>query len=116
MTAVFLAGTINFSQLPISLGPVLDQALGKGAAAGLVTALSTPTAAGGLGRPDLVPVVATNPLTLVQQVNFGFPTAITQGVGNPNTAVNGYLIGSYLQDGFKLRPNLYLSYGLRYDY
>ncbi len=116
MTAVFLAGTIDFSQLPISLGPVLDQSLGNGAAARLVTALSTPTAAGGLGRPDLVPVITTNPLTPVQQLNFGFPTAFAQGVGDPNTVVSGYLIGSYLQDGFKIRPNLYLSYGLRYDY
>jgi Carboxypeptidase regulatory-like domain len=116
MTAVFLAGTIDFSQLPISRGPVLDQSLGNGAAARLVTALSTPTAAGGLGRPDLVPVITTNPLTPVQQINFGFPTAFTQGVGNPNTTVSGYLLGSYLQDGFKIRPNLYLSFGLRYDY
>jgi hypothetical protein len=116
MTAVFLSGTIDFSQLPISLGPVLDQSLGNGAAAQLTTLLSTPTAAGGLGRPDLVPVITTNPLTPVQQVNFGFPTAFAQGVGDPNTAVSGYIIGSYLQDGFKIRPNLYLSYGLRYDY
>src|SRR5262249_56949423 len=89
MTAVFLSGTIDFSQLGIPLGPVLDQSLGKGAASQLVTALSTPTGAGGLGRPDLVPVITTNPLTLVQQINFGFTPAITQGVGNPNTTVSG---------------------------
>jgi hypothetical protein len=116
MTAVFLSGTVDFSQLPISLGPVLDQSLGNGATARLVTALSTPTAAGGLGRPDLVSALTTDPLTLVQQINFGFPTAVTQGVGNPNTSVSGYLLGGYLQDGFKVRPNLYLSYGVRYDY
>jgi hypothetical protein len=116
LTAVFLGGNIEFSQLPVSLGPVLDQSLGNGAAARLVTALSTPTAAGGLGRPDLVPVITTQPLTTTQLINFGFPRAITQGFGNPNVSVSGYLLGTYLQDGFKVKPNLYLSYGLRYDY
>ncbi|HEU0186141.1 MAG TPA: hypothetical protein VFS27_12550, partial [Blastocatellia bacterium] len=116
MTAVFLAGVIDFSQLGIPLGQVLNQAQGNGAAAQLATALSTPTAAGGLGRPDLASVVTTDPLTPVQQINFGFTPSITQGVGDPNTTVSGYLLGGYLQDGFKVKPNLYLSYGLRYDY
>ncbi|HEY6401631.1 MAG TPA: hypothetical protein VI479_09500, partial [Blastocatellia bacterium] len=117
MTAVFLAGVVDFSQLGIPLGQVLNQQpQGNGAAAQLATALSTPTAAGGLGRPDLVSVVTTDPLTLVQQINFGFTPSIAQGVGDPNTTVSGYLLGGYLQDGFKVKPNLYLSYGLRYDY
>ncbi|HEY8459997.1 MAG TPA: carboxypeptidase regulatory-like domain-containing protein [Blastocatellia bacterium] len=110
MTAVFLGGNIEFSQLPIPLGAVLDQSLGNGAAAQLSSAVSA------LGRPDLIPVITTQPLTTVQQINFGFPRAITQGFGNPNIAVSGYLIGTYLQDGFKVKPNLYLSYGMRYDY
>jgi hypothetical protein len=109
MTAVFLAGTIDFSQLPISLGQVLEQAVAPGTSAQLSAAVSA------LGRPDLNQVLM-QPLTPVQQLNFGFPTAFAQGVGNPNTTVSGYLLGSYLQDGFKIRPNLYLSYGLRYDY
>jgi carboxypeptidase family protein len=117
MTAVFLAGVIDFSQLGIPLGQVLNQQpQGNGAAAQLVTALSTPTAAGGLGRPDLVSVVTTDPLTSVQQINFGFTPSIAQGVGDPNTTISGYLLGGYLQDSFKVKPNLYLSYGLRYDY
>src|SRR5262249_46502225 len=49
VSAVFLGGTIDFAQLPIPLG----QALGAGASTQLVTALSTPREAGGLGRPDL---------------------------------------------------------------
>ena len=54
MTAVFLAGTIDFSQLPISLGAVLDQSQGIGASDQLAAAVSA------LGRSDLVPVIRTN--------------------------------------------------------
>src|SRR5262249_54907789 len=77
MTAVFLSGTIDFSQLPISLGSVLDQQA-PGTSAQLVTALSAPTAVGGLGRPDLASAITTDPLTLVQQINFGFTPSIVQ--------------------------------------
>ena len=113
-SAVFLGGTIDFAQLPIPLG----QVLGPGAAQ-LVRNLSTPRALGGLGRPDLVPVITdptTQPLTTVQQVNFGFTRSINQGFGNPNAQLDGQILGLYLQDGFKARSNLYLSFGLRYDY
>src|SRR5215510_9875173 len=112
VSAIFLGGVIDFVQLPIPLG----QALGAGAATQLVTKLSTPREAGGLERPDLAPVITTQPLTTVQQVNFGFARSINQGVGNPNTQLNGQILGLYLQDGFKARSNLYLSFGLRYDY
>src|SRR5215813_3469178 len=112
VSAIFLGGVIDFVQLPIPLG----QALGAGAATQLVTKLSTPRALGGLERPDLAPVITTQPLTTVQQVNFGFARSINQGFGNPNTQLNGQILGLYLQDGFKARPNLYLSFGLRYDY
>jgi hypothetical protein len=112
VSAIFLGGSIDFAQLPIPLG----QVLGAGAAAQLVTALSTPRAAGGLGRPDLVPVVTDQPLTVVQQASLGFARSINQGFGNPVAQFDGGNLGLYLQDGFKARPNLYLSYGLRYDY
>jgi hypothetical protein len=114
VSAVFLGGNVDFAQLPIPLGAVL----GAGATQ-LVTALNTPRAAGGLGRPDLAPVITdgqAQPLTAVQQVNFGLPRSINQGFGNPNAQLNGQILGLYLQDGFKARSNLSLSFGLRYDY
>ncbi len=112
VVAVFLGGNIDFAALPIPLGAVL----GSATSADLVTGLLTPVEAGGLGRPDLVPVITTQPLTTVQQINFGFARNINQGFGNPNAQFNGQIIGLYLQDGVKLKPNLYMNFGIRYDY
>ncbi len=109
---VLFGGLIAFAQLPIPLG----QVLGSQASGQLATALATPRAAGGLGRPDLIPVITTQPLTTVQQMNFGFAGAITQAFGEPNAELTGHILGLYWQDGVRLRPNLYLSFGLRYDY
>src|SRR5262245_49274160 len=75
VVAVFLGGNIDFAALPIPVVAVL----GPATSAALATALATPVAAGGLGRPDLVPVITTQPLTTVQQMNFGFPRSINQG-------------------------------------
>ncbi len=111
-SAVFLGGAIDFGQLPIPLG----QALGATAATQLATTLSTPREAGGLGRPDLARVITTEPLTTIQQMNFGFARSINQGFGDPNAEFTGHILGLYLQDGVKLKPNLYLNFGLRYDY
>ena len=105
-------GILFFSQSQIPLSVVL----GDAASTQLVSALNTPVANGGLGRPDLVPVVTTQPLSTVQQLNFGFPRAITQGFGNPNSQVSGNLIGLYWQDSVRVNQHWYFNFGLRYDY
>jgi Carboxypeptidase regulatory-like domain len=99
VSAIFLGGIIDFGQFPVPLGQVLGQVLGADA----VTKLSN--------QPALM-----QPLTTIQQINLGLPRSINQGFGNPNAQLNGQTLGLYLQDGFKARPNLYLSFGLRYDY
>jgi hypothetical protein len=111
-TPIFLGGSIDFATSPVPLAAVL----GSATATQLATALATPRTAGGLGRPDLVPVVTTQPLTTVQQMNFGFARAINQGFGDPMADLTGHTIGLYWQDGMRLASNFYLSLGLRYDY
>src|SRR5262245_13570341 len=105
-TAIFLGGSIDFTQSPIPLGFVLSDS----AKTQLITALA------GLGRLDLLPVITTQPLTVVQQMNFGLPSAINQGFGNPLAQFTGDILGLYWQDSLKLKQNLTLSLGVRYDY
>src|SRR5262249_43649081 len=66
ISAVFLGGTIGFTPLPIPLG----QALGAGASTQLVTALSTPREAGGLGRARLPAGISTGPLAPIPPGDF----------------------------------------------
>src|SRR5262249_58717694 len=87
---IFLGGEIDFARLPVPLGAILGDAAGP-----LVTQLQTPKASGGLGRPDLVPVVTTQSLTTLQQVNFGFALLINQGFGKPDATLIGHTLGPY---------------------
>ena len=111
-TAIFLGGSMSFTQLPVP--PAL--LLGTAATTQLVTLLSTPTSLGGLGRPDLVPVITQQPLTTIQQVNFGLMRDFTQGFGDPNAELGSHQIGLYFQDSFQAAPSLHLELGLRYDF
>lgn len=110
-TAIFLGGSLGFTQLPVP--PAL--LLGTATTTQLVTLLSTPTSSGGLGRPDLVPVITQQPLTTIQQFNFGLMRDFTQGFGDPNAKLSSHQIGLYFQDSFQATPSLHLELGLRYD-
>jgi hypothetical protein len=45
----------------------------------------------------------------------GTPTEYTVTAGNPSAILDYYDIGLYYQDDYKFRPNLTISYGLRYE-
>ncbi|HME35801.1 MAG TPA: TonB-dependent receptor [Candidatus Sulfotelmatobacter sp.] len=51
----------------------------------------------------------------IQAYGLGLPQSFTQGLGNPNTRFIDKTLGAYIQDSWKLRPNLIVNYGVRYD-
>ena len=49
------------------------------------------------------------------RANGGGATQFTIATGNPNTSVSQWDLGGFAQDDWKMRPNLMLSFGLRYE-
>jgi len=58
------------------------------------------------GYPDFSPV---------QAYGLGLPQDFIQGVGNPHDSFQNNTLGVFLQDSWRIRPNLTLNYGVRYD-
>ena len=72
---------------------------------------------GGLSASAFGPAFAGAPaFTPVQQYGLGFPTNYIQGFGNPISSISNKPLAFFAQDSWKIRPNITINYGVRYDY
>src|SRR6266850_941463 len=63
-------------------------------------------------NPAFAGLPAFSPL---QTYGLGIPQSFVQGIGNPHDAFHNTPLAFYVQDSWRLRRNLTLNYGLRYD-
>src|SRR5579864_6374231 len=60
----------------------------------------------GFGIPQFSPV---------QAYGLGIPSTLVQGIGNPTDNFTNKPLGVFWQDSWRVRPNLTVNYGVRYD-
>jgi hypothetical protein len=104
----FFGGRFVFGE-QVPLGALLPTLTGDPNAA---TSLATALTAAGQGK--LVANLSV-PITALQAFNLGLPTLYQQGFGDPNWSAWFKRYGFFLQDSIKLRPDLTLNAGVRYD-
>jgi carboxypeptidase family protein/TonB-dependent receptor-like protein len=72
---------------------------------------------GELSATSLSPAFAGAPnFSAVQAFGLGIPQVFIQGIGNPHDEFTLTSLGFFAQDAWRIRNNLTLNYGVRYDY
>jgi len=96
----FFAGRFEFLELPgIILSPCLQ----------------VPVACGLSGATPAGAIPSTVAITPLQSFSLGAPGFFEQGFGNPKYTQVRPFTALYVQDGWQIRQNLTLNYGLRYE-
>ena len=90
----FFPGRFEFLELP---GGLLSPCLEVPAACGLSIS------------------IASAPISTLQSWSLALPAFYEQGFGNPNYVETRPFTALYWQDSWRIRPNLTLNYGLRYE-
>ena len=80
-----------------------------------LSAIFTVNYSGVYGFGAVAPIPGLPELSPVQTYGFGTPSTLVQGIGNPNDSFTNKPLGFYLQDAWRVRPNLTLNLGVRYD-
>jgi hypothetical protein len=104
----FFAGRFLFSE-GIGLSPLLNTLAGDPNEASNIAAYLN-----SVGQSQLVPLLNQS-ITALQAFNLGLPVLYQQGFGNPNWSATFKYAGFFAQDAWKIRPNLVVNYGLRYE-
>ncbi|HYJ47482.1 MAG TPA: TonB-dependent receptor, partial [Pyrinomonadaceae bacterium] len=103
-----VGGDVNFIRIPSAIFELNFAGLFNfGEFSARTLAPTLPTAPNGQAPPNF---------TAVQSYGLGIPSVYVQGFGNPTSALGNKPLAFFGQDSWKIRPNLTLNYGIRYDY